>query len=184
MPRTVDSATQTVLESGAFRMCHLLQIDFSESLYITDSDYAVSYDGETYLPAGHLLQISGSSETQDLRVGTMSIELSGVNQQYVAILLNQAYINRKVQIYLAILDASGAVTGDAIKTFEGIIDSFSLNDRETSSSISLKVSSHWSDFERKSGRLTNNNSQQYFFSADTGMRFAAESIRDIKWGKS
>ncbi len=184
MPRTVDSATQTALESGAFRMCHLLQIDFTQSLFITDSDYPVNYDGETYLPAGHLLRISNTSETQDLRVGSMSIELSGVNQQYVAILLNQNYINRKVQIYLAVLDTAGAVTGDAIKTYEGIIESFSLNDRDTSSSISLKVSSHWADFERKSGRFTNNNSQQYFFSADTGMRFAAESIKDIKWGKS
>ena len=184
MPRTVDPATQTVLESDSFRMCHLIQIDFTQSLFITDSDYAVNYAGETYIPAGHLLRMSGTSESQELRVGTMSIDLSGVDQQYVGILLNQNYINRKVQIYLAVLDSTGSVTGDAIKTYDGIIESFSLNDKETSSTISLRVSSHWADFERKSGRLTNNNSQQYFFSSDTGMRFAAESIKDIRWGKN
>jgi hypothetical protein len=50
--------------------------------------------------------------------------------------------------------------------------------------IDLACASHWADFERKAGRLTNINSQQYFFPADTGFRYAANSIKDIKWGKA
>ena len=44
--------------------------------------------------------------------------------------------------------------------------------------------SHWADFEKKSGRKTNNTSQQRFFSADKGMEFSSENVLDIKWGRA
>ena len=184
MPRNVDSATLALLENETFSMCHLVQIDFTSPLFINDASYPVNYAGETYQPASHLLEIGSPKESQELRVGSVTISLSGVNQQYVSIFLNQSYINRRVQIYLAILDAAGDVVGDAIKTYDGQIESFSLSEGGTNSTISMRVASHWADFERKTGRMTNNNSQQYYFPDDTGMRFAAESIKDIKWGRA
>ena len=38
--------------------------------------------------------------------------------------------------------------------------------------------------EKKSGRQTNNNSQQRFFSTDVGMDFASQTVLDIKWGRA
>lgn len=184
MPRTVDSATLTALQGNTLKFCHLVQIDFTSSLFITDNDYPVNWAGETYQPAGHLLNIQSSQETQELRVGSISVTLSGVDTSYVSILLNQNYINRRIQIYLAMLDSSGDVIGDSIKTFDGQISGWSLSESGNSSTINLKAASHWADFERQVGRLTNQNSQQYYFPNDTGMRFAAESIKDIKWGKA
>jgi len=49
--------------------------------------------------------------------------------------------------------------------------------------LSLTVVSHWADFEKRSGRLTNNNSQQRFFSTDVGMNFSSQTVLDIKWGR-
>ena len=37
--------------------------------------------------------------------------------------------------------------------------------------------------EKKSGRQTNNNSQQRFFSTDVGMDFSSQTVLDIKWGR-
>jgi hypothetical protein len=48
----------------------------------------------------------------------------------------------------------------------------------------LTIVSHWADFEKKSGRQTNNNSQQRFFNTDVGMDFASQTVLDIKWGRS
>jgi hypothetical protein len=161
-----------------------VQIDFATTQRITDNFHAVVSGGNTFLPVGHLLSIGQPQETQDLRVGSVQIRLSGVEQSYVSIFLNQEYINRRVRLWKAVLDTAGEVIGDAIITFDGQITGYSIQDSEDSSVITLNCASHWADFERKAGRLTNTNSQQYFFPADTGFRYAANSIKDIKWGKA
>lgn len=184
MPRTINASTITALESDKVRLAHLVSIGFDSPLYLTDYFHAITYDGNEYDPASHLLSLDDVQETQDLRVGTITINISGVDQSYISIFLSQQYINREVEIWLAILGADGTITGDPIKTFDGQISGYSLQESKNSCVINMKVASHWADFERKTGRFTNNNSQQYYFPNDTGMRFAAESIKDIKWGKA
>ena len=184
MTRSINASTITALQSDAIRLCHLVQIDFATTQRITDNFHAVVSGGNTFLPVGHLLSIGQPQETQDLRVGSVQIRLSGVEQSYVSIFLNQEYINRRVRLWKAVLDTAGEVIGDAIITFDGQITGYSIQDSEDASVITLNCASHWADFERKAGRLTNTNSQQYFFPADTGFRYAANSIKDIKWGKA
>jgi len=184
MTRTVNATTLTALQSDQVRLAHLVRFDFSTTLFLTNAPFPITYDGDTYLAAGHFLSLDTTQETQDLRVGSMTINISGVDQSYLSIFLNQEYVNRRARVFLAILDADGAIQGDPIKTFDGEIVGYSLQDSKNSSVINMKVASHWADFERLNGRRTNQNSQQYYFPNDTGMRFAAESIKDIQWGKA
>ena len=184
MPRTINAATLSALQSDQIRMCHLVQIDFEDVVRITDNFHPVASGGQTFLPAGHLLSIQDVQETEELRVGSLKISLSSVDQAYVSIFLNIDYLNRRVRIWNAILDESGQLIGDAIPTFDGEVTGYAITENRSSSTISVSCASHWADFERKAGRLTNNNSQQYFFPNDTGFRFAAESVKDIKWGKA
>lgn len=184
MPRTISAATITALASDEIRLCHLVQIDFDSVVQITDNFFRVVSGGETFLPAGHLLNIQEVQETQELRVGSLKISLSSVDQAYVSIFLNMNYLNRRVRIWNGILDSSGQIIGDAIPTFDGEVTGYAITEGSGSSTISVSCASHWADFERKAGRLTNNNSQQYYFPSDTGFQFAAETIRDIKWGRA
>ena len=184
MPRTINASTISALQSDQIRMCHLVQIDFDSVTRITDNFHAVVSDGDTFLPAGHLLSIQDVQETEELRVGSLKISLSSVDQAFVSLFLNIDYLNRRVRIWNAILNASGQLIGDAIPTFDGEITGYGISEGRNSSTISVSCASHWADFERKAGRLTNNNSQQYFFPNDTGFRFAADSVKDIKWGKA
>lgn len=184
MPRTINASTITALESDQVRLAHLVEISFDTPLYLTDYFHEIAYGGNTYDPASHLLSLDDAQETQDLRVGSITVNISGVDQSYISIFLNQEYVNREVNIWLAILGSDGSITGDPIKTFDGQISGYSLQESKNSCVINMNVASHWADFERKTGRFTNNNSQKYLFPSDTGMRFAAESIKDIKWGKA
>jgi len=184
MPRTINASTISALQSDQIRMCHLVQIDFNTVLRITDNFHAVASDGEIFLPAGHLLNIDEVQETEELRVGSLRISLSSVDQAFVSTFLRKDYLNRRVRIWNAVLGNSGAIIGEAIPTFDGEITGYAITESRNSSTISVSCASHWADFERKAGRLTNNNSQQYFFPNDTGFRFAAESVKDIKWGKA
>lgn len=184
MTRSINASTIAALQADAIRLCHLVQIEFPTVAYITDNFHEVELNGDTFEPVGHLLSIGQPQETQELRVGTVQITLSGVDQAYVSVFLNQQYINRRARIWKAVLDDAGEIIGDAILTFDGQLTGYSLQDNESSSVITVSCASHWADFERKAGRLTNTNSQQYFFPADTGFRYAANSIKDIKWGKA
>lgn len=184
MTRSINAATLSALQSDAIRLCHLVQLDFSTTVYITDNYHEVSYGGNDFIPAGNLLDIGQPQETQDLRVGSISIVLSGVEQSYISFFVSQDYINRRARIWKAILDESGEVIGDPILTFDGQITGYSIQDGEDTSTIEMNCASHWADFEKKSGRLTNTNSQIYFFPTDTGFEFAANSIKDIKWGRA
>ena len=67
--------------------------------------------------------------------------------------------------------------------YKGKIESFTIQETDTTSSVNLSIVSHWADFEKKNGRKTNNTSQQRFFSGDVGMDFASQTVQDIKWGR-
>ena len=183
MSRTVNSSTATELAKDAFEMAHLVKIDFDTPVYLTDNAHDLTYDGDDYDAGGHLLQMSNVTESSDVRVGKYSLQISGVDQSYISILLSQSYINRQVLIYRAALN-NNTIIGDPILLYDGRIDGFTIADGDNSSDITISTASHWSDFEKKAGRKTNNNSQQIFFSGDLGFEFASSTVTDLKWGRA
>jgi len=68
--------------------------------------------------------------------------------------------------------------------YKGYVDTFAISENKTESNLNLNIVSHWADFEKISGRKTNNNSQQKFFSTDVGFDFASQTVLDIKWGRA
>ena len=68
--------------------------------------------------------------------------------------------------------------------YKGQIDEFNIQESDTESIVELQIVSHWADFEKRSGRKTNNTSQQRFFSNDVGMDFSSQTVQDIKWGRA
>ena len=86
-------------------------------------------------------------------------------------------------IYRGLLDSNNSVIADPLLLYQGTIDTYAISEAETESALSLTVVSHWADFEKRSGRLTNNNSQQRFFPTDVGMDFSSQTVLDLKWGR-
>jgi hypothetical protein len=185
MPRTINATTQSQLESDAIRFANLLEIGFSPVIYLTDYTHDIPYGGNTFEASSHLLSIADPQETRELRVGAISVEMSGVSQEYISIFLNQNWVNRSVKLYKAVVSGSdGSIIGDPILIFNGLLSQFQIEDSDNSSVITIQVASHWADFQRKTGRYTNDQSQQYYFSGDLGMQFSANTVKDIKWGRS
>ena len=63
------------------------------------------------------------------------------------------------------------------------VDRIEISEDANSVDVDIQAASHWADFEKTAGRLTNDNRQKQFFSTDDGMNFAAQTVKDIKWGK-
>lgn len=183
MTRTVNASVITELAKDSFRLCHLVSFDISTGVYLTDYAHDVTYGGATYSASDGFLTVSSPQETQDLRVGQTNITVSGVDQLFVGLFLLQDWINREAVISRAVISESGGVIGSPIVVFSGQITQFQVDEGRDSSEVTIAMASHWADFEKKAGRFTNNNSQQYFFAGDVGFEYAANTVKDLKWGR-
>jgi hypothetical protein len=183
MPRGLSSTIITELEKDDIRLAGLIYMDIGSGQYLTDYAHDLVAGGVTYTSSTHLLSVGAPRESRDLRVNTVSVTLSGVQQTYLTLFLTNDHVNRQVKFSKALVDDDGAVIGDSILAFDGRITRFEIKESSRTSEITIEVASHWADFEKTAGRLTNTNSQQRFFPNDLGFAYAANTIRDLRWGR-
>tara|TARA_Y100001973_G_scaffold87572_1_gene131708 strand:+ start:426 stop:992 length:567 start_codon:yes stop_codon:yes gene_type:complete len=187
MARGLSSSVKTELATGSIDPVLLIEIGFSTPIYLTNASFDITSNisgtSRTYLSNGHLRSITGVNETNRPTKNTLSISLSGVDQTYISVALNENIINDDVFVYRGFLDSSNALISDPFLLFYGTIDEYKISDNTTTANLIISVTSHWGNFSKTSGRTTTDNSQQRFFSSDKGMEFAALTVRDIKWGR-
>ena len=188
MTRSLSTAVKNHLATNELKPVHLITIGFGTPQNITDCVHdltsSISGSSVTYSSSKFLVSYPEVSEETDISKSSISIALSGADQTYISIVLAENVVNDSVTIYRAFLDANNAIIADPFLLYKGTIETYSINETEDSSALILNVVSHWADFEKKSGRKTNNTSQQRFFSTDKGMEFSSETVLDIKWGRS
>ena len=187
MARGLSISVKTELATGSIDPVLLIEIGFSTPIYLTNASFDITSNisgtSRTYLSNGHLRSITGVNETNRPTKNTLSISLSGVDQTYISVALNENIINDNVFVYRGFLDSSNALISDPFLLFYGTIDEYKISDNTTTANLIISVTSHWGNFSKTSGRTTTDNSQKRFFSSDKGMEFAALTVRDIKWGR-
>lgn len=183
MTRPINASTSAILADSSLRLAHFITFEFSSVLRFTDYGHNITYSAQTYNAINGFIDLSDPSESEDLRVNSLTLQMSGVEQSFISIFLSGNWVNRRVIMQTVFLNATDVVIGAPITIFDGQISGFNISETEKTSIVNITVSSHWADFERKAGRLTNNNSQQYVFTGDLGMQFAASIVTDLKWGR-
>lgn len=179
-------ATAAVKAEWAKDRCgpvHLLELDFDPWIYLTDAGTNLSYNGNTYL-ASQFLGFSSISETSDLLVNSVTVSLSGVDQAVVAILLQESYLNRKMKIRTAMLDAAYAIYADPVLIFDGRMNrpTVSVDTDNGTALCAVEGVSHWTDFDRRGGRHSNDAEQRKFFPGDKGFAQVPVIPEQIFWG--
>ena len=187
MARTLTTALKNELLTNEIRPVHLLSIGFATPVNITDNSFSltssVSGSSITYTASPFLVATPTFTEETDLTKTSLNITLSGADTTFISTVLNENVVNDTVDIFRGLLDSNNALIADPILLYSGNIDTFQINESETESNVTLTVVSHWADFDKKSGRQTNNNSQQRFFNTDVGMDFSSQTVLDLKWGR-
>ena len=187
MARTLTTAVKNELLTGQIRPIHLIEIGFSTPVYLTDCGFnltsSISGSSRTYTASAFLVGASSFEEQVDITKTTLSLSLSGADQTFISTVLNENIVNDTFEIYRGLLDSSNSVIADPILLYSGNIDTFEISETETQSNVKLIIVSHWANFDKKSGRKTNNASQQRFFSTDVGMDFSSQTVLDLKWGR-
>lgn len=186
MSRTITAGVLTELGAGSSWPIHLVDVTVGSTIYyLTDAHRGITWGGHSYLAVGHLLGFSDIEEHVDIQVSSLTLNLSGVDQTWIALVLDNDFVDRPVSIYKAVLDYDGNLVADPFLVFGGAINHAGIAEDpdDGTCTVSIGATSHWADFDRKPGRHTNHAEQQHWFPDDEGLEFASEIIGDIYWGE-
>ena len=187
MTRTLTTAVKNELLTNEIRPVHLLTIGFSTPVNLTDNSFdltsSISGSSKTYTASPFLVSVPTFTEETDVTKTSLNIDLSGADQTFISTCLNENIVNDSVEIFRGLLNSTNSLIADPLLLYSGNIETFQISESQTDSNVTLTIVSHWADFDKKSGRQTNNNSQQRFFNTDVGMDFASQTVLDIKWGR-
>lgn len=193
MPRSLSSGLITSLSGRQQRVADLIEIHLSTAVYFNNTFLDLSYDSATapdsgannYVAQGQFIGIGNIQESKDIKIGSMSVVFTAVDYTTLGYVLNNQYIDRRVVLYRAVLDENFAIDSTKVfQYFDGRIKDFAISESPSSATLAFNVGSQFADYDKISGRRTNSDSQQRFFSSDVGFEFAPQIQTDIKWGRT
>ncbi len=173
--------TGTITDSSVLRLCN-------GGINVTVPD---AYDvNRTYTAQGDFIGFSTVSEEFDVKVGKFSIYLSGLSSGMVNRFIDRDFEGAKVQIGKAFLDYQTLqpIEDKVYIVFDGLVYNVSITENAVTCDITIDCSTLWADFDRKNGRMTNNNSNwlfQYGNTSDTCFsKTATVGAQEFKWGRA
>ena len=187
MSRGLDGNSRAELDKKYFSIVNLIQfLDVGPTpVYLTDAPSDIVWSGNTFSSMGQMLGVSDIAEEQDLKIESIDITLSAIDNSIVKLFLDYDYIDRRVVVHRAVVGSNYQPVGTPALVFDGRLDQPRLVDDWQSGTATLGVtaSSHWSDYDSTGGRHTNDTEHQVLFPGDTFFATATETQKDVKWGK-
>jgi hypothetical protein len=109
--------------------------------------------------------------------------LSGIPSDLVALAMAEPYQGRVVRVYLALLDAAGAIISDPDPLFTGRADVMDITDDGPTATINLSVESRLIDMQRARARRYEHEDQQIDHPGDKFFEYVTQiQDKQIKWG--
>ena len=177
---SINASTQAALESDNFEYAYLCELP--SGLYYTNHSTDLNYDGNTYLSNGLLMKFANVTKDQAMKVGSYTLELSNVDTAISQAYLTTSFRGYEANIYIAIM-SNGSIVGDPILIFRGTVDTWGVTEDTKSSSLQIKLTSHWASYNQKAGNYTNDSLHQQKHSGDDFFKYAHEDKENIGWGK-
>ena len=130
-------------------------------IQFTDNTY------KTFTAQGDFMGFNPIEDTLDAKLGKFSIQLSGLTSGMVQRFLNKDFEGQRVQVAKIFLNYQTLQNFAQYVIFDGIIYNATITEDEKTCTITIDVATLWADFDRKSGRMTDNNSNWVFQGGST-----------------
>jgi hypothetical protein len=144
----------------------------------------ISFDSVTYTGLGDLLSISDIKETSDISATGINVSLSGVKSSLIAIAKDQEYQGRELTVRLGAFNESGSLIADPVIIFSGFMDTMTIAEAGTYSTISIAVENKLVAFERSKVRRYTAEDQKIDHPTDKGFEFVTSIVqKEIIWGR-
>ena len=165
---------------------------------ISDTDSAGTTADKTFTTLGGFLGFSQIAEERLFTTSEITISLSGVpafgktaddgsgntvTLNFIQQFLNYNYVDQPVRIYRVFFDENITNLGSMLM-FDGRISAPVIeDDPQDTTTVAATCASHWQDYERSNGQITNDNRQQVLYTGDRAFQYASKVIQDITWQK-
>lgn len=168
--RTINAGALALLariEAGEqIPMVQLVAMLFGTPLRYTTAGHQITWDGNTYEPAG----LGGIESIEDSTgdVQALQFSLPGISEEQIALALTETVEGTTVHVYDALIDPDTGVVEDAILAWSGTLNVPSIEDGATATVIVTAEHRGMSALRPKPSRYTNDE-QQRLYPGDTSL---------------
>jgi hypothetical protein len=135
------------------------------------------------LGVGTLGSLSAVPEGAELQSYAVSLTLSGIPSDLVALALADQYQGREAKIWLALLNDQHQLMGYPLLLFRGRMDTLDF-ELGTNAKLILTVQSRLADWERPRLRRYTHEDQQTEYPDDKGLEYISQMAeKTIYWGR-
>jgi len=187
MPRNINTEALAALQTGNVRLAILISMQISTGTAYVWTGYGdITYNGNTYLGMGTLLNISNIGESNTVVSQGVTLTLDGVSPTNISQALTDVPQGGTVYIYLVFLTAANEVIGAPITTFSGQTDGITITENpDGDCSVSVDVENRLTQLQRDRTYRWTMAQQAELYPGDQGFLYTA-NLQDYValWGAS
>lgn len=184
MTRALDATLLTELLATSFRPAFFYEgaFQFGNFLRLWTGTGDFSWNSNTWLGNGWLGVPDIAEESTDPQAASCGIILMGVPQSAISLALNNLQRGASGKVWLAAINASGALQGTPYLCFSGKLDGVSMEESAETANIHISYESDLIDLERTRTFRFTKESQAQFYSDDLGFDYVSTLQNSIFWG--
>lgn len=183
MSRGLTTAAANAAAEEVVRRTVAVALDFSSGwVRLNGSPVDLTIDGDTYVGIGGLGAISRSSESAELRSYDLTVALTGIPVDVIALALAEDYQGRAGMVWEVLLDRStNAVIADPVLIFRGRMDTMDITVGQTAT-VTVTMQNRLADWERPRILRYTDEDQKRLNAGDRGMEFLAATVeKQLIW---
>jgi hypothetical protein len=183
MSRGLTVAAQTAVSGEAVVRTMAIELDFPSGFARWNASPAdITIAGNTFSGVGALGSISAAEEGVELRAYGITVTLTGIPRDAIALALGQEYQGRAATVWDVPLDsATWQTVADPVVIFRGRMDQMDISLGETGA-VSMKLENRLTDWERPKILRYTDQDQRARDPNDGSFRFVAASTdKEIVW---
>ena len=149
MARALTSGMQTEVVAATLRPVLFVEAEFaSGTVRLWSGVGNKTWNGQTWSGAGGFLGASTISESADLRAQGISLSLSGLPSDFIALALAEARLGKPGTVWLGALQDDGTVIADPYLAFKGKLDAPTIENSGDACTISISYENELIDLQR------------------------------------
>jgi hypothetical protein len=170
------------IKAGAGRT-ELLTFNLSNGIVrLTTAGHDIVHAGQTFTASGILLDVPSIKQQQELRINTVAVQISVVDQSILALFQAANPVGRDAVISQIIVDDNDQPIGNPLISAAFRIDSFTVDDDERNATMEVELSSYMAQLDTTRGIRTTTDSFRRFYPASTSFINSKSAGDNIKWG--
>lgn len=152
------------------------------TIRLTSAAHDIVFGGSTYVAGGLIMSVGSNKQQQALRIESVSVQFTVVDQTILALFQSANQIGRKALIQQLVLNDDNQPVGTALLAQNFTIDGYSVDDDEASATMTVALTNSMARFDSVRGIRTTMDSFRRFYPQSTSFINSKSAGDDFKWG--